>query len=169
MKRSLMMQSARLFSSIRLSPVFAPRQLMLSTSSSINTNDVVVEETKSPSRRRRRGSRLLADENIPSYKEFVHRFTVLSLYRNYLKAIRSMPHNQKDLKDQVQREFRANKNDLNPLNIQRALAEGKRRYEELQDFTGNNKKYDGDSWLSTKDAEDPRGRVGQGWPWLRSD
>jgi hypothetical protein len=164
-----MMQSARLISSIRLSPVFAPRQLMLSTSSSNNTNDVVVEETKSPSRRRRRGSRLLADENIPSYKEFVHRFTVLSLYRNYLKAIRSMPHNQKDLKDQVQREFRANKNDLNPLNIQRALAEGKRRYEELQDFTGNNKKYDGDSWLSTKDAEDPRGRVGQGWPWLRSD
>lgn len=78
-----------------------------------------------------------------------------------------MPHNQKDLKEQVQREFKANKADTDPFNVQRALAEGKRRFEELQDFTGNNKKYDGDSWLNTKDEEDPRGRVGTGWPWDR--
>lgn len=111
--------------------------------------------------------RLADSKDIPSYKEFVHRFTVLSLYRNYLKEIRTMPHNQDELKEQVQREFKANKMVTDPFNVQRALADGKRRFKELQEFTGSNNKYEGDSWLNTKDDEDPRGRVGTGWPWER--
>jgi hypothetical protein len=91
------------------------------------------------------------------------------MYRNYLKAIRCMPHNQEDLKAQVQRDFRAHKNDQDPFNIQRSLAEGKRRFQELQEFTGQDKKYEGDSWMKIKDPEDSRGRVGEGWPWQRSD
>lgn len=79
-----------------------------------------------------------------------------------------MPHNQEDLRQQVQNEFRAHKTLDDPFNIQRALAEGKRRYEELQEFTGSKNKFDGDSWINTKDEEDPRGRVGVGWPWDRS-
>lgn len=107
-------------------------------------------------------------EDIPSYKEFVHRFTVLSLYRQYLKEIRVMPHNQEDLKVQVQQEFKANRTITDPFNVQRALTEGKRRFKELQEITGSNNKYDGESWLNTPDTEDPRGRVGTGWPWERS-
>jgi hypothetical protein len=116
-------------------------------------------------RSRRRTGRLTNAEEIPSYKEFVHRFTVLSLYRNFLKTIRDMPHNQEDLRLQVRQEFRAHKDLNDPYNLQRALAEGKRKYKELQEFTGSNKKYDGDSWVNIEDAEDPRGRVGTGWPW----
>jgi hypothetical protein len=110
---------------------------------------------------------LSTTQDIPSYKEFVHRFSVLALYRNYLKEIRHMPRNQEDLKEQVQREFKGNKTVTDPFNVQRALAEGKRRFQELQELTGSSNKYEGDSWLNTKDEEDPRGRVGTGWPWDR--
>lgn len=129
-------------------------------SSSAGSNQVVVEQTK----RRRRRQRMVNDD-VPSYKEFVHRFSVLSLYRNCLKAVRAMPHNQDDLKIQVQREFRAHKNDTDPFNIQRALADGQRQYTELLELTGQSNGPEVDSWLNTNDPEDPRGRVGQGWPW----
>ena len=128
---------------------------------------VEVEQQATPRRRRRSTTRFTATQDIPSYKEFIHRFTVLSLYRNYLKEIRRMPHNHNDLRDQVQREFKANKTVIDPFNVQRALAEGKRRFEELQGLTGNSKANDGDSWLNTNDEEDPRGRIGSGWPWDR--
>lgn len=78
-----------------------------------------------------------------------------------------LPHNQGDLREQVHREFKANKTVTDPYNVQRALAEGKRRFQELQEFTGSNNKYQGESWLTTPDHEDPRGRVGTGWPWER--
>ncbi len=149
-----------------LSPI-VERSAKLSTSSSSNGN-VIVEQSKGKSRRRRRSSRLPSTDEIPSYKEFVHRFTVLSLYRNYLKSIRNMPHNQEDLKQQVQQEFRTHKDDKDPFNIQRALAEGQRRYEELQQLTGEDNKFEGDSWIKINDPEDPRGRVGEGWPWQQS-
>jgi hypothetical protein len=129
------------------------------------TDTVKVEQTKS--RRRQRQGRLSInspESSIPSYKEFVHRFTVVRLYRNFLKAIRTLPHNQEDLRAQVQREFGVNKKDANPFNIKRALAEGQRKYAELQDFTGA-KNPSQDSWINTKDEQDPRGRVGEGWPW----
>ncbi|OEU05927.1 hypothetical protein FRACYDRAFT_257306 [Fragilariopsis cylindrus CCMP1102] len=112
--------------------------------------------------------RLVDEKQIPSYKEFVHRFTVLSLYRGYLKTIReSMPHNQQDLLQEVRKEFHANKNTIDPITIQREIKEGQRRYEELQEFTGQSNKYEGPSWINTKDTEDPRGRVGTGWPWSK--
>ena len=128
----------------------------------------------SRSRRSRSGGsgpkkqRLVDEKQIPSYKEFVHRFTVLSLYRGYLKTIReSMPHNQQDLLQEVRKEFHANKNTIDPITIQREIKEGQRRYEELQEFTGQSNKYEGPSWINTKDTEDPRGRVGTGWPWSK--
>lgn len=85
-----------------------------------------------------------------------------------MKEIRSLPHNQDDLKGQVQHEFKANRTITDPFNVQRALTEGKRRLRELQELTGSNNKYEGESWLNTPDQEDPRGRVGTGWPWERS-
>ena len=144
----------------------SPRSFrLLSSSPPTNTDTVKVEQTKS--RRRQRQGRLSnSPESIPSYKEFVHRFTVVRLYRNFLKAIRKLPHNQEDLRAQVQREFGVNKKDANPFNVKRALAEGQRKYAELQDFTGA-KDASEDSWINTKDEQDPRGRVGAGWPWSR--
>lgn len=132
---------------------------LMSTSAS---DEVIVTQNK----RRRRRPRVVG-EDVPSYKEFVHRFTVISLYRNCLKAVRLMPHNQEDLRLQVQNEFRAHKNDADPFNTQRALAEGKRRYQELQEMTGHKTQENGDSWLNTDDPEDPRGRIGTGWPWMK--
>ena len=113
-------------------------------------------------------------DNVLSYKEFVHRFTVLSLYRNYMREINVLPvavDARKEFKHQVQHEFKAYKSSTDPYMIQKALSEGKRRFKELQQWTGssNNKNdtYDGESWLNTPDEEDPRGRVGTGWPWER--
>jgi hypothetical protein len=140
-------------------------RLLSSSSPTASTDTVKVEQTKS--RRRQRQGRLSnSPESIPSYKEFVHRFTVVRLYRNFLKAIRTLPHNQEDLRTQVQREFGVNKKDSNPFNVKRALAEGQRKYAELQDFCGT-KNPSEDSWINTKDEQDPRGRVGNGWPWSK--
>lgn len=138
-----------------------------STSNNSVPDSIVEVERARPRRRRRSASRLRESDEIPSYKEFVHRFTVLSLYRGYLKEIRRMPYNQEELKDQVQREFKANVTVSDPFNTQRAITEGKRRFQELQEFTGSTNKYDGDSWLNTPDEDDRRGRVGTGWPWDR--
>ena len=80
-----------------------------------------------------------------------------------------MPHNQMDLREQVKREFKAHRTMDDPFNVQRALTEGKRRLGELQELTGSNNKYEGDSWLNTQDDEDLRGRVGTGWPWERKN
>lgn len=125
-----------------------------------------------PSRRQRqqgRSKKQLEGKNVPSYREFVHRFTVLSMYRGYLRAInKTMPHNRSDLHEQVRKEFRTHMADTDPFNIQRALAEGKRRFEELQQLTGgDNNNNGGNSWMNIQDDEDPRGRVGHGWPWQK--
>lgn len=144
------------------SDLFSESTRIFSSSSKV----VEVEKTKQR-RRRRGGSRLPSTDDIPSYKEFVHRFTVLSLYRNFLKEVKIMPHNQVDLREQIQREFKANRTVTDPFNVQRALAEGKRRFQELQEFTGSDNKYEGESWLNTPDEEDRRGRLGSGWPWDR--
>ena len=80
-----------------------------------------------------------------------------------------MPHNQNDLLNEVRKEFHSNKNTIDPITVQRDIKEGQRRYDELKEFTGQSNKYeqDGTSWINTKDTDDPRGRVGTGWPWSK--
>ncbi|VEU35104.1 unnamed protein product [Pseudo-nitzschia multistriata] len=117
---------------------------------------------------RKRASSSFQDKTVLSYKEFVHRFAVLSLYRGYLRCIRdSMPHNQDDLAEQVKREFRIHSTESDAFTARRFLSEGQKQFEELKEFTGQSNKYEGESWINTKDAEDPRGRVGTGWPWAK--
>jgi hypothetical protein len=155
-------------------------QIIINTTTTTTTNNDDENKSASTSTSSRRSSRsrrsrsggqkqrLVDEKQIPSYKEFVHRFTVLSLYRGYLKTIReSMPHNQNDLLQEVRKEFHANKNTIDPITIQREIKEGQRRYEELKEFTGQSNKYEGASWINTKDTDDPRGRVGTGWPWSK--
>jgi hypothetical protein len=127
--------------------------------------------------------------NIPSYKEFVHRFTVLTMYRNYFRTIRSAvsaaaaQHNHgqwkelTELKSQVRREFKLQQhhNTQDTFYIQRSIAEGKKRLQELQTYIGHPTGYQPssslleESWMNTPNdpAEDQRGRVGQGWPWQK--
>jgi hypothetical protein len=135
---------------------------------STQTKTPPTKTTRNRSRRSRSKRLSLDDKKVPSYKEFVHRFTVLSLYRGYLKCIRdSMPHNQDDLRDQVRKEFQGNKDDTDSFTIKQNIAAGQRRFEELQEFTGQSNKYTGESWINIKDPDDPRGRVGTGWPWAK--
>ena len=129
---------------------------------------------RSRSRRNRRKNSqernvsLLDEKEVPSYKEFVHKFTVLSLYRGYLKTIRdSMPHNHNDLREQARNEFRRSKNITDPYNVSQAIKEGQRRFDELKEFIGESNKYEGTSWINIEDPDDPRGRVGTGWPWAK--
>ncbi|KAG7351682.1 complex 1 LYR family protein [Nitzschia inconspicua] len=112
------------------------------------------------------------------------------MYRDFFRAIRhTVPHNQDELKAQVRREFKAHRQQLSlsqqqqqnqnqsqqnqshdPFLIQRAVTEGKRRLRELQDFTGqSNGRYqqEGQSWIDIQDPDDPRGRIGTGWPWQK--
>ena len=136
---------------------------------STQTKSPKTTTTRNRSRRSRSKRLSLDDKKVPSYKEFVHRFTVLSLYRGYLKCIRdSMPHNQDDLRDQVRKEFQGNKDDTDPFTIKQNMSLGQRRFEELQEFTGQSNKYTGESWIKIKDPDDPRGRVGTGWPWSKN-
>ena len=49
-----------------------------------------------------------------------------------------------------------------------AVKEGERKLKELKSLVGysdNNAQHDDDSWLNIKDEDDPRGRVGEDWPW----
>ena len=147
-----------------------------------NSEEKTIAATPNKKRKRHRastngggGTLSWMGDNVLSYKEFVHRFTVLSLYRNFMKEINVLPVEvdaRKEFKHQVQHEFKAYKSTTDPYMIQKALSEGKRRFKELQQWTGStsnnqNSQYDGDSWLNTPDEEDPRGRVGTGWPWER--
>jgi len=144
-----------------------------SPSTTTTTTTTTPRNNRSRRTRTKRGASSqsrLDEKEVPSYKEFVHRFTVLSLYRGYLKCIRdgTVPHNHDDLREQVRKEFQSNKNDTDPFAVKRNIAEGQRRFEELKEFTGQSNKYTGDeSWINIKDEEDPRGRVGTGWPWQK--
>lgn len=130
-------------------------------------DDNNAKPARNRSRRRRSKRPSLDEKNVPSYKEFVHRFTVITMYRGFLKCIRSMPHNQEDLRVQVRKEFQLNRYDTDSFTVKQNIAEGKRRFEELMEFTGQSNKYSGESWMKIQDPDDPRGRVGTGWPWAK--
>ena len=106
------------------------------------------------------------------------------MYRNFLKAIRSIPISEgddlkSDLSRQVKQEFGAHRNETDRFIVQRAIQDGQRRYHELlhlvptkigrnENNADSSQTVDKDSWLNIDDPEDPRGRVGEGWPWEQS-
>jgi Complex 1 protein (LYR family) len=147
-----------------------------------------------PSRRRRRrkqeddnnmdddeSSSFIDMKSVPSYKEFVHRHTVLSLYRRFLRSVRIVRLEQRnttmadELLNEIRREFRSQKNETDPFQRQRALADGQRRADELRGLTGEPavptstklQQQDADSWMNIQDPDDLRGRVGDVWPWMK--
>jgi Complex 1 protein (LYR family) len=139
--------------------------------------------------RKRRSS--LALDKVPTMAEFIHKRTVLHQYRHFLKATKSKlpPADRSSAVMEIQTRFRQLQTDA--LSIQMAVKEGERQLMQLQSLVGydyeNNTPpttttttttnsshnqtaafMDQDSWINTPDPEDPRGRVGDMWPWQSS-
>lgn len=173
-----------------------------SDSAASNDDNPVISQTRQPRRRLRSrhqqngggddvgrsvdGASFLNIKAVPSLKDFMHRNTVLSMYRGFLRSARYVKVKQRnsvmadELINEIRREFKSQKNESDPFQRQRAVADGQRRAAELRGLTGepdhtrneNDKngklqQKDADSWISIVDPEDQRGRVGSGWPWMK--
>jgi hypothetical protein len=108
--------------------------------------------------------------------EFIHKRTVVHQYRHFLKAITKLPETDRpSAKMEIQTRFRLQQAETaDALSIQMALKEGERQLAQLQSLVGYKSSQtlpssaaflDKDSWINTPDPEDPRGRVGDTWPW----
>lgn len=126
-------------------------------------DEVEVVQTK---RSRRRFRRI---DEVPSYREFMHRQEVLGLYRQFLQAVRNLP-DRRELSDQIRKEFSAMKNESDPWNRKRAIKEGQRRFKDLQTTVSTSVTFT--SPATHNDLEKPKTaedntKVGTGWPWER--
>lgn len=91
-----------------------------------------------------------------------------SQYRQFLKCIQRIPDAdyQNSSREEVRQRYRQLASETDALTIKMSLQEGKRRLAQVQSMVGYTPdSTDEDSWINTKDKEDPRGRVGVSWPW----
>ena len=114
---------------------------------------------------------------------FIRRAQVLQVYRQLLRATRpcSDPQLKQDLVQQIQVEFRRNQFVQDKNLIRSCISDATKAVKKIQDVCSphqtpaavkttsstdaNKKKKDPNSWLGVEDEIDPRGRVGEGWPW----
>lgn len=74
----------------------------------------------------------------------------------------------KDVAEEARRQFKASRDETDPLKIQMLVADATNYLEAMQGSTrGAGSSGDGNSWLDIDDPEDRRGRVGEGFPWQR--
>ena len=105
-------------------------------------------------------------------KYFIRKQQTLNLYREMLKSTRNVTDQtvKIDVKNQIVEGFRRNSNVTNAGDIRSLLVEGNRYLKQIKDLNLNvsvqNISKEG-SWLDTDDTDDPRGRVGNGWPWSK--
>lgn len=108
-------------------------------------------------------------DTVPSLKEFLHKTKVLKQYRSFLRTIRLIDgvEDRQTAYHQVKREFRMHSLLVDPMARQMAITQGDRKLKQVQSLVGYSftREEEEDSWLNTKDSEDPRGRVGTEWPW----
>lgn len=99
---------------------------------------------------------------------FVKRQQVVKLYRRLLKAALKLHQDslQADVTRQIKLEFRKNKDLSDKVAIRNAIQSGHRQLKQVEDMIGVSTR-SADSWLSSSDQVDVRGRVGDGWPWRR--
>lgn len=97
---------------------------------------------------------------------FVKRQQVVKLYRKLLKAALKLHQDclHADVTRQIKLEFRKNKDLSDKAAIRNAIQSGHRQLKQVEDMIGVSAK-SADSWLSSSDQVDVRGRVGDGWPW----
>ena len=143
----------------------ANRNLWFSTgSSSPSPPEVTVTKSK---RSRRRFRRI---EEVPSYKDFLHRQTVLALYRKFLRTVHPLS-DQKELQAQIRTEFNAMKNESDDWNKKRAVKEGQRRLKDLQTTVSTSVTFGTSPFTTEPDGDDGNGggsNVGTGCPWERN-
>ena len=106
---------------------------------------------------------------LPSLREFVHKQKVLHQYRHFLKAVNLIEDKQYKLEalQEVTTKFRRDSMETDSLSIQMAVKEGETRLVQVRSLVGYTESNEEDSWLNIQDTEDPRGRVGNQWPWQR--
>lgn len=115
----------------------------------------------------RQRSRRIKVKEIPPFKDFVQKTTIIRQYRAFLKAIRTLsPSERQEAQEEVQRSFRNTDKD-DEMAVQMAIKTGEQRLKQVRSMMGYQppKEEGDDSWLDTKDEHDQRGRVGVGWPW----
>jgi hypothetical protein len=119
--------------------------------------------TTTAKRSRRRFRRI---EDVPSYQDFMHRQSVLSLYRKFLRTVHALS-DRVDVQKQIKKEFSAMKNEADPWNRKRAINEGKRRLKDLQTTVSTSVTAFGSS-SSSDENNNQDSKVGSGWPWERN-
>lgn len=97
---------------------------------------------------------------------------MFNLFRSCLRACRNIDDTslRQELKKQVLHDFKQHTDTKDNLLIRTLIQEGNRNLKQLQSLgSRNNTKVinDDESWLSQKDPEDERGRVGKGWPFSK--
>ena len=139
--------------------------LMTSTGSKVIIDRSGQFLTRGP---RQRGRKVLPG-SLPSLREFVHKQTVLHQYRHFLKAVRLIEDKcyKQEALQEITTQFRKDSMETDSLSIQMAVKEGERRLIQVRSLVGYTVSNEGDSWLNIQDTEDPRGRVGNQWPWQR--
>jgi hypothetical protein len=100
---------------------------------------------------------------------FIRRAQVLRLYRNMLRLTRpegEQKEQRQQLREHVRDRFRTYQHVQDHKLIATLIADGQRQMEQLKAIVDTAASGSGgDSWINTKDEKDPRGRVGEGWPW----
>ena len=144
----------------------ANRNFWFSTDSTSNFSSEVT--TTKAKRSRRRFRRI---EEVPSYKDFLHRQTVLALYREFLLTVRPLS-DRRELQAQIRVEFDALKNEPDNWNRNRAVKEGQRRLKDLKTTISTS--------VTLGSRSGPVGiersgennteisKTGTGWPWERN-
>jgi Complex 1 protein (LYR family) len=135
----------------------------LATGSSAATDAEIAQAATTTKRSRRRFRRI---EDVPSYQDFMHRQTVLSLYRKFLRTVHPLS-DRVDVQKQIKQEFSAMKNEADPWNRKRAINEGKRRLKDLQTTISTSVTTFGSS-SSSDQNNNQDSKVGSGWPWQRN-
>ena len=75
---------------------------------------------------------------------------------------------RQELKKQILFDFKQHKDTKDNLLIRTLIQEGNRNLKQLQSLSSKNQaNNDNESWLSQKDPDDERGRVGKGWPFSK--
>ena len=115
-----------------------------------------------------------ADATGPSLKHFILRAQVLRQYRVFLRLLHAAGLSRRaDLRSQLRAEFRQAVA-LDPAATRAQLAEGERQLTQLRKHLGLARP-DAETAASSAGADfhkdnvndESRGRIGDGWPWMR--
>ena len=109
-----------------------------------------------------------------SLRDFIHRSTVLTLYRDFMRELRGLdPVVLQEMRSEIRREFAKNKNETSKAARKSCLQEGNRQLQFLRTYAGTARRArevagvnEGEnSWVGSGESWDVKGRIGEGWAW----